>query len=234
MDRLDVVLSCVQGLAALAVLSGALVLVFTAVDRSTSPRVRYPLIGLVLWSIWSLWLAANGQPDSPPGIAMTGLVAWVVLRHGRQIRGVLDGEDWWPGRRARLLISEWRPGRPRKPVARKLNPVWALFGNDDDVRDPGVWMSVRSWIGSPAHNLAWYVVGVADRDRIVEGPCGARLFNPRGGLLWSLTHVRIAGADVVLPFASWSGRHVCLYLGWRPSGAFGGYISWVGNGRGYA
>lgn len=201
MGAVAVFLSCVQGLAALAVLIGSLVLVFTAVDRSSSARVRYPLIGLVLWSIWSLWLAANARPDSPPGIAMTLLVAWVLLRHGRQIRGVLDGEAWWPGRRAALLVSEWRPGKPRGAH----QPYGLLTA------------------------IAGHVIGVAGLDRIVEGPFGARLFNPSGGLLWSITHVRVARVALALPFVSWSGRRWCAYLGWRPSGALGMHLGRVGE-----
>lgn len=196
----SLVMSVAQGGAALGVLCGALILLLTGVDRRTAARVRYPLIGLVLWSVWSLLLALDGRPDSPPGVAMTLLVSWVLLRHGRQVRGVLAGEDWWPGRRARPLICDWRRGRA---VVRT---------------------GLMSW-------LAACVIGVAQRDRLVEGPYGARLYSPRGGWLWAVTHVEVGRAALALPFVSWSGNRWCMYAGWRPSGAFGVHVGAVSGGE---
>lgn len=99
-------LPCVQGVVAAGVLIGALVLLFIGVDRRSPAHVRWPMIGLVLWALWMLLAAAAGRHDSPPGIAMTALVAYVLLRYGRQVRGILDGEPWWPP-------AARRPGRLR-------------------------------------------------------------------------------------------------------------------------
>jgi len=196
---LAVFMSLLQALAALGVLCGSLILLLTSVDRYTPARVRYPMIGLVLWSVWSLLLASDGRHDSPPGIAMTLLVAWVLLRYGRQVRGVLAGESWWPGRRSQALICDWRRGAA---VART---------------------SLLPW-------LAACVIGVAHRDRVIEGPYGARLYSPRGGLLWAVTHVECGRRELALPFVSWSGQRWCMYAGWRPSGAFGVHLGQVGGG----
>jgi hypothetical protein len=84
-----------QGAVAAGVLLGGLVILICGVDGESPRHVRWPIIGLELWGVWLLYNAAHGAPDSPPSIAMTALVAYVLLRYGRQIRGVLDGERWW-------------------------------------------------------------------------------------------------------------------------------------------
>lgn len=89
-------LACLQGVLSFLVILGAVILLLTGSDHETDWRIKGGLIGLALWAMWLLWSAANGQPDSLAGNAMTALVASVLLVYGRQIRGILDGELWWP------------------------------------------------------------------------------------------------------------------------------------------
>lgn len=95
-DAVTCGLACLQGTLALGVIVGAVLILLTGSDRRTPWRIRGALIGLALWGVWLLWSAARGEPDSIAGQSMTALVAYVLLVYGRQIRGMLDGEIWWP------------------------------------------------------------------------------------------------------------------------------------------
>lgn len=119
-------LPCVQGAVSASVLVGALVLLFTGVDRASPAHIRWPMIGLVLWALWMLLASAAGRHDSPPAIAMTALVAYVLLRYGRQVRGILDGEQWWPpARRASGRMRWWQ--RLWFRVALRVMVAWARW-----------------------------------------------------------------------------------------------------------
>lgn len=97
---LSVALVCAQGVIGLLIIFGAFLLLALGSDETTPARVRYPIIGLMAWGFWFAYIAASGRHDSPPALAFALAVAVVVLRYGRQIRGILDGEEWWPkGRR---------------------------------------------------------------------------------------------------------------------------------------
>ena len=89
-------LSCLQGTVAALVLVGVVLICAMGTDRHTSRLTKWPLYGLGMWATWLIVNAADGQPDSLAGNAMTALVATVLLVYGRQIRGILDGESWWP------------------------------------------------------------------------------------------------------------------------------------------
>ena len=93
-------------------------LVATSVDRSTSMRNRWPLYGLVIWAaLWAMHPVVTGRTDSWSAAAFVGLVAYVLARRGRQIRGILDGEAWWPPHaRSGYLLSVYL--RPRAMVSR--------------------------------------------------------------------------------------------------------------------
>ena len=96
MDAATCGLSCLQGVLSCLVIVGAVILLLTGSDHETDWRIKAGVIGLALWAMWLLWSAARGSPDSLAGNAMTALVASVLLIYGRQIRGILDGELWWP------------------------------------------------------------------------------------------------------------------------------------------
>lgn len=93
---LSMVLVVLQGLLGVLISAGGVVLLALGTDRHSRLWHRVLVIGLVLWGTWFAWLAWQGYHDSPPALAMAGCVAAVVLCHGRQIRGILDGEPWWP------------------------------------------------------------------------------------------------------------------------------------------
>lgn len=114
-------------------------------------------------------------------------------------------------------------GRVKKPLSKKLNPVW-WWKNDDDPNPPD-WFAgskLAWWIRNPFHNLTFYVVGVADRNYTVYGkaPAGlsVRADLDEFGWQWS---VILAGGILPLPWLSYTGRRVTWYMGWQPTGKLG-------------
>jgi hypothetical protein len=94
----------------------------------------------------------------------------------------------------------------------KANPVW-WFGNIDD--PPPAGHSRLSWYWRNfCHNGFWYVLGVADKPVVFRSTWGEATTFPPAGLGLALVNGR-------LPFASYRGRRVEWYAGWRPQGAFG-------------
>ena len=89
-------LVCLQGTVSLLVLVGVVLICAMGTDKHTPWMTKWPLYGLGMWATWLFANAAEGRPDSLAGNAMTTLVATVLLAYGRQIRGILDGEQWWP------------------------------------------------------------------------------------------------------------------------------------------
>lgn len=227
-----------------AIMLGGLALSAAGVDAMSRRLVRWAITGLVCWGAWFALHAYLGLPhDSMPALALAALVAYVLLVHGRQVRGILDGEDWWPPNAANMpLVQSMAPRRPPAPWYRKLNPWWLLFGNDDDgyFGDPD-WRAGRTetlglaviwWLRNPAHNLTWYGIGVADKARLNVGRWAPEIHRPGGGLLTCWTEVQVLGfLWVALPFISYLSPHVKAYAGWRPSGAFGFKLnlSWSGS-----
>lgn len=85
------------------------------------------------------------------------------------------------------------------------------------------WSYWRTWrwgMDHFGHNFASYVIGVADRERLVEGRFAPRDRAPVEGWLSCVTHVQICGRYVLLPFISFHGRHFDFEAMWSPSGAF--------------
>lgn len=88
-------------------------LVATGMDRATSMSKRWPLYGLVIWaSVFAMHPVVTGRTDSWSASAFVALVAYVLVRRGRQIRGILDGEQWWPPHaRSGFLLSVYLRAR---------------------------------------------------------------------------------------------------------------------------
>lgn len=111
----------------------------------------------------------------------------------------------------------------RKPtIWQKLNPIWGLFGNDDDGlygddvwragRAKTLWLAVQWWLRNPFHNFTHYVIGVADRAHVYHG----RDMDVQGLIL-----AYVECSFLRLPFVAFNWRGLFSYIGWRPSGAFG-------------
>jgi hypothetical protein len=130
-------------------------------------------------------------------------------------------------------------GRTRKPLLKKLNPIW-WFLNDDEQKATDAdaqwyhpewpqWRRVLYWnfMRNPLQNFRCYVVGVQDRNYSVWGRAPVMtvqrndLQPPERGFQWCV----LALGSLRLPFVSYSGRRVVWYLGWQPSGFFGAKFS---------
>ena len=107
-------------------------------------------------------------------------------------------------------------------LLRWLDIGWALFGNDDDGyfgddkwrggREKTLWLAILWWFRNPFHNLFFYVIGVADRDRVFYS---SREWGSEGWTFHLLNYKWLW-----LPLVSYKGV-VNFYIGWRPYGAFG-------------
>ncbi len=123
-------------------------------------------------------------------------------------------------------------GRIRKPLWRKLNPLW-WFGNEDEQQLADApwympaWPQWQRWMfwyyfRNPLQNFRCYVIGVADCNYTVTGKAPALcvlrsdLQPPQTGWQWSIIKIGL----LRLPFVSYSGR-VTFYIGWQPSGIAG-------------
>jgi hypothetical protein len=94
--NLECILVCAQGTVGILIVIGGVLLIAMGTDKESRLIHKLLLVGLVVWGAWFAWLALHGQHDSPAALALALCVAVVVLVNGRQIRGILDGEPWWP------------------------------------------------------------------------------------------------------------------------------------------
>lgn len=98
--NVDLVFSVMQCLVGVAITLSAYVIAALGMDKKTHFMVRWPMAGLVGWGAWfALVPWTHHGHDSLAAIALGLLVAFVLIVYGRQVRGILDGEVWWPGRR---------------------------------------------------------------------------------------------------------------------------------------
>lgn len=219
----------------LLIMAGGVVVAASSMDRRSHRLQLMSVVGLIAWGCWlALVPFVDRRVDSPPALAFAGLVVYVLLRHGREVRAILDGAEWWPPNAGdvelRVTVLQ-KARRPARPWWQKLNPWWLLVANDDDgyfgddkwrAGRPKTWGLAWSWWWrNPAHNLTWYGLGVADRERTTTGRWGGEFHRPGGGLLVCWTHVEVCGLMLTLPFVSYISRWTKWYAGWRPSGAFG-------------
>lgn len=93
---LRAVMVVLQVVIGLSIVVGGVILLAVGCDRRSRFIHRVLVVGLVIWGAWFAYIGWRGLHDSPPALAMGACVAFVVLCNGRQIRGILDGEPWWP------------------------------------------------------------------------------------------------------------------------------------------
>lgn len=105
--------------------------------------------------------------------------------------------------------------------------VWALFKNEDDgeigdrnwnPEQKDSWkIRILWWIRNPAHNLCFFVIGMAGEPGVRVGDYPGTVFNPHGG--WNrCTHYSASGRRA--KFVSYIGR-IKFYFGVRERGNFG-------------
>jgi hypothetical protein len=116
-------------------------------------------------------------------------------------------------------------GLPPIPWTTKINPIW-WFGNVEGL-DPSyeptwpMWKRKFFWFfRNFMFNFFRFVVGVEDKLLAVTGPapvfttCWTECSPPSTGWKWST----IRTDWLWLPFVSYAGTNLTLYLGWLPSG----------------
>lgn len=123
-------------------------------------------------------------------------------------------------------------GRIKKPLSKKLNPIWWFMNDDNQTVDQADWYHPewprwRRWLvwnvfRNPMQNFRAFVIGVQDRNYTVTGRAPVLtvqrndLEPPETGFQWCVCWMRLPR-----PFVSYSGKHVVWYLGTQPNGFFG-------------
>jgi hypothetical protein len=113
------------------------------------------------------------------------------------------------------------PKREIDPI-NKLNPLF-WFGNADDPAPPPAYKPddscrhVKWHLRNSCHNFTFYIVGLADKKFERVGTSPEHVFNPDGRWNWCVSKYRWWR----LPFVSYNGKRVKLYVGWRNRGNFG-------------
>lgn len=125
--------------------------------------------------------------------------------------------------------SEWSPAPLRMITVRMRQsclfgavlrvPAVVSVGLEQSTRWPW-WRAICWWSSHLGHNLTHYVLGVADRDRLVEGEFAPRERAPNYGWLTCMTTVQIGKRFLSLPFVSYYGPSIDFQALWHPSGAF--------------
>jgi hypothetical protein len=123
-------------------------------------------------------------------------------------------------------------GRAKKPIWKKLNPLWWFFNEGEPLPPEGYlkgqpqWQRVIRWyIRNPFQNFGQFVLGVYDRNYEVYGTAPVKATTwldvagqqDRTGLKWSV--IRLGWLR--LPFVSYTGKKVVWYAGWQWWGFFG-------------
>lgn len=85
----------VQACIGLLIVVGGFLILQAGSDKGTPWPIKAPMIGLVAWGAWFGGLPLEGHHDSLAANALAGLVAYVLIRYGRQVRGILASETWW-------------------------------------------------------------------------------------------------------------------------------------------
>lgn len=129
-------------------------------------------------------------------------------------------------------------GRQKKPLGKKLNPVWWWMNDDEQTVDQADWYHpewprwrrVLYWnaFRNPLQNFRCYVIGVQDRNYTVYGRRPVLtvqrndLQPPETGWQWCV--ILLSGWFPLL-FLSYSGSRLVAYLGWQPTGFFGAKLN---------
>ena len=127
-------------------------------------------------------------------------------------------------------------GRTRKPLVKKINPVWWVMNDDNQTVDQAPWYHPewsyrrRWWTWNvwrnPLQNLRSFVLGVQDRNFTVTGKAPV-LTVQRDDLPADQSLPRETGWQWCVcwtllprPFASYSGTKWVFQFGWQPNGFF--------------
>jgi len=87
-----------QGITGITIVCASVVLTAMGTDKQSPFIQKAILSGLAIWGIWFAWLAVHGQHDSVPAVALGATVAFLIIRNGKRIVGLLHGETWNPNR----------------------------------------------------------------------------------------------------------------------------------------
>jgi hypothetical protein len=129
-------------------------------------------------------------------------------------------------------------GRSKKPLLKKLNPIWWFQNDDEQTLDQAPWFQpnwpewqrrlIWNTLRNPLQNFRAYVVGVQDRNYTVVGKAPVTtvqrndLSPPEQGWQWCIIKLPLPR-----PFVSYSGSWIAWYAGWQPSGFFGFKLNFV-------
>jgi hypothetical protein len=118
------------------------------------------------------------------------------------------------------------------PLSKKLNPLWWLGNEADPIEnEPQMWPTLPLWqrkllwwLRNPFENFNRYVIGIVDRDPVVDDPSVPMFgnFAANGGWLhyWVRPRTEKHAWRPMISYTRGVGGWE-FYLGWKHDGAFG-------------
>jgi hypothetical protein len=120
------------------------------------------------------------------------------------------------------MVVSFVTGRDPRPTIKKLSPIWWVYNSDDPtppseyMPDKPDWLRTLMWYArNPLHNVAFYVIGVADRDYSMR----TKFINKKV-YVSVIDAGRVASMPVKLPFFSYEDERITFHLGWQMHGDF--------------
>ena len=115
------------------------------------------------------------------------------------------------------MVVSFVTGRDPRPTIKKLSPIWWVYNSDDPtppseyMPDKPHWLRTLMWYArNPLHNLAFYVIGVADRDYSMR----TKFINKKV-YVSVIDAGKVASVPVKLPFFSYEDERLTFHLGWQ-------------------
>lgn len=100
---IETLFAALQMLIGIVIVGSSTVLLAVGCDKKTKITHRIALVGLTCWGVWFAWLGFAGHSDSLPALAFAAAIAYVLVFHGRQVRGIIEGERWWHSHKLKRL-----------------------------------------------------------------------------------------------------------------------------------
>lgn len=98
---MNTVLAIIQFLCGSAIVFGVLPILIYSMDKNTPERIRLAFLSMIGFGTWFAIepLVYWAPTSSTPGLFFSLALCYALLRYGRQVRGVIEGDPWLVGQK---------------------------------------------------------------------------------------------------------------------------------------